>query len=104
MNKIKSNVIEYGALIIIVVVLSIQNAKAQTILTGKILDAQTTESLVGATVIIKGTTQGTTTNMNGEFSFEYDNGFPLTLVFSYIGYETKELELIENHKIEIYLV
>lgn len=79
-------------------------ALAQTTISGKVFDAQTTESLVGATVLVKGTTNGTVTNVNGEFSLDYRGEFSITLVFSYIGYEPKEVELIGNQKLEIYLV
>jgi iron complex outermembrane recepter protein len=76
----------------------------QISVTGKIYDAQTIEPLIGATVHIKGTTSGTTTNHNGEFSLDYKNGFPITLVFSYIGYETQQLELLNGQKLEVYLL
>jgi TonB-linked SusC/RagA family outer membrane protein len=47
------------------------------------------EPLPGLSIIIKGTTRGTVTNLNGEYAIEVDD--PSTvLVFSYVGYITQE--------------
>jgi len=54
--------------------------------TGRVVDAQTGESLPGVNIVVEGTTTGTTTNMNGEFELEVQS-LEETLVFSYIGYE-----------------
>lgn len=49
--------------------------------------------ILGVTVLVKGTNQGTTTNFEGEFSIEASPAD--TLVFSFIGYDTVE-ELVGN--------
>ncbi|MGD9928373.1 MAG: SusC/RagA family TonB-linked outer membrane protein [Mangrovibacterium sp.] len=48
-------------------------------------------SLIGVTVRLKGTSTGTVTNVEGAYSLEAENG--QTLVFSYIGFKTKEVEV-----------
>jgi TonB-linked SusC/RagA family outer membrane protein len=55
---------------------------------GKVVDTQG-KALVGVSVQIKGTARGTATDAKGEFSIEAPDG--ATLVFSYLGYETKEV-------------
>ncbi|MCA8832413.1 TonB-dependent receptor [Hymenobacter pini] len=52
------------------------------------------EALPGATVFIKGTFIGTSTDQQGSFRLDasFENG-PVTLVFSYVGYETREIKL-----------
>ncbi|UYZ62074.1 TonB-dependent receptor [Hymenobacter weizhouensis] len=52
------------------------------------------QPLPGATVFVKGSFIGTSTNREGKFSLgtSFDNG-PVTLVFSYVGYETREIKL-----------
>ena len=45
-------------------------------------------ALPGVSVIIKGTTTGTTTDFDGNYSINANNGD--TLVFSYVGYDTQE--------------
>lgn len=64
-------------------------AFAQNVVTGKLLDAQTKEPLIGATVTIKGTTNGTSASLDGSFKITAPSGS--TLVISYIGYVTKEV-------------
>lgn len=58
--------------------------------TGTITDQQSNESLPGASVIVKGTTKGATTDLDGKFSLMLAPG-ENTLVVSYIGYETMEV-------------
>lgn len=61
------------------------------------------EALIGATVIVKGTAIGTTTNMNGEYSVEVPAGSEV-LVFSYTGYSTREAILGASNIVDISLV
>ncbi|GAC1587458.1 MAG: TonB-dependent receptor [Hymenobacter sp.] len=49
------------------------------------------ETLPGVTVLVKGTTTGATTGPNGDFSLTVPAGGSPTLVFSYIGFATKEV-------------
>ncbi|RTE52437.1 TonB-dependent receptor [Arenibacter aquaticus] len=62
-------------------------AFAQNSVTGKVTD-DSGEPLVGVNIVEKGTTNGTTTDFDGNYQISVmDNA---TLVFSYIGYDTKE--------------
>ena len=65
---------------------------AQTKIEGKVTDDQTNEALIGANVIIKGTTNGTTTDIDGKFTLTVET-FPVTLSISYLGYLLKEFEV-----------
>ena len=58
---------------------------------GKVIDEKNAEVLIGAVVQIKGTTYGSSTDLNGEFVIK---GVPVgtyTLIGSYLSYETKEI-------------
>ncbi|MDT8402331.1 MAG: M56 family metallopeptidase [Bacteroidales bacterium] len=57
---------------------------------GKIIFADTGEPATGASVIVKGTTNGTTAGREGIFELECDRDD--MLVFSFVGYESKELK------------
>ena len=59
-------------------------------LTGQILDNHG-EPVIGANVIVKGTTSGTITDIDGNFSLEVPQSG--TLIVSYIGYLTKEMPI-----------
>ncbi len=65
-------------------------AYGQAVVTGKVIDAETDEPLVGATILLKGTQRGTTTDVNGNFKLEAEPGIQ-TVVISYTGYEKKEV-------------
>ncbi|WP_455665977.1 SusC/RagA family TonB-linked outer membrane protein [Phocaeicola sp.] len=59
---------------------------------GKILDTKTGEAIIGANVLVKGTTNGTITNFDGEY--ELDAPVGSTLIISYIGYKSIEVKAI----------
>ncbi len=66
-------------------------AQVKTV-TGKITDVSSGEPLPGATIAVKGTTIGTITNFNGDFSLDIPNDAQ-TLVFSFVGMKSKEVEI-----------
>ena len=55
-------------------------------LKGIVVDSHTKEPLPGVTVMIEGTTQGTATDVNGQFTFPLGPA-EYNIIFSYIGYE-----------------
>ena len=61
---------------------------AQNVVSGKIMDD--VDPLIGATVIIKGTTNGTITDVDGNFKLTTDAESGI-LVISYVGYETMNM-------------
>ena len=82
--------------------LSAQDPTINATVTGKVLDARSNETLTGATVTIKGTTNGSVTDVNGDFSLVTGQKLPFTLIVSYVGYLKKEV-LINESKVEIKL-
>jgi len=69
---------------------------------GKVVDARTNELLIGATVVIKGTTNGSPTNTDGEFKLLTGQKLPFVVVASFLGYQTKEV-VVNTDNIEIKL-
>lgn len=67
--------------------------KIGTQIKGKLLDAQTKEPLIGATVSVKGTTNAASVSLDGTFKIKVAAQGNTTLLFRYIGYVTKELEV-----------
>ena len=68
------------------------NAQRVTI-SGKIADELTGEALIGANVVIKGTTVGSATDIDGVYKFDIKDTSEITIVISYIGYQDKEITL-----------
>ncbi len=62
----------------------------QTTLSGTVVD-ETNEPLPGASVVVKGTSNGTSTDFDGKFTLDAASSTG-TLVITYIGYKTKEVE------------
>jgi TonB-dependent starch-binding outer membrane protein SusC len=56
---------------------------------GKIIDATTSEPIIGASIVVKGTTKGAITDDNGAFSLLVPDD--AVLVVSFVGYQTQEI-------------
>ena len=69
---------------------------AQTEISGTVIDA-TGESVIGATVMEKGTSNGTITDFDGNFTIKVNEG--AILVISYIGYQTQEVPAQQGMKV-----
>src|ERR1035437_3938545 len=70
-----------------------QNNSNQSTLTGKIIDSKSGESLPGAVILIKGTTSGITSGLDGNFKFKTkETGAQIAIVRT-IGYTSKEIEV-----------
>lgn len=63
---------------------------SQNVVKGYVRDAETDEPLVGVSVQIEGALNGTQTGLNGEYSLQVEGN--KTLIFSYVGYETRLIE------------
>lgn len=70
-------------------------------ITGKVT-SKDGETLIGVTVSVKGTTNGTATDVNGNFKLNVPKG-NVTLVAKYIGYKTREIPLGNQSQITIVL-
>ncbi|GAP42275.1 hypothetical protein TBC1_11404 [Lentimicrobium saccharophilum] len=65
-------------------------AMAQQVrVSGQVKNASNGETLPGVTVVVKGTTSGTSTDIEGRFSIEVPS--TATLIFSFVGMETQEI-------------
>jgi TonB-dependent starch-binding outer membrane protein SusC len=88
-------------LLFVMTVLSVSLLQSQTI-KGVVSDAQTGETVLGAFVIIEGTSLGTTTNLDGEYSIDLEAG-TYTISVSYIGYnqEARTVNLNQGETLEL---
>lgn len=72
----------------------------QVRITGNVTDATTNETLVGVTIVVEGTQQGTITDLNGNFSIVVP-GAGSALVFSYVGYTNERTVVGDQRFIQI---
>jgi len=74
---------------------------AQIHVTGVVYSQGKKETLPGVSVLIKGTSQGTVTDLNGKFSIDAPKN--AVLRFSYVGYKTKEIPINGRNSLKVYL-
>ena len=55
----------------------------------------TGEPLIGASILVKGTTTGAITDLDGAFNLDYSGGYPFTVEISYTGFSPKEMEITQ---------
>ncbi|MFL0684950.1 MAG: TonB-dependent receptor [Algoriphagus aquaeductus] len=79
--------------LVLLVSLGTTIALAQTTISGTVTDAQTKETLVGVNIIVKGKVIGTITDLSGKFTLNVNQDPPFTLVFSMVGFNSKEVEV-----------
>ncbi|MGQ1783610.1 SusC/RagA family TonB-linked outer membrane protein [Saccharicrinis sp. GN24d3] len=81
--------------------MSVWGMSQQHLVTGRVTD-EAMEPVVGASIIIKGTTQGTITNFEGVYSLQLSDS-NAKLVFSFIGMESQEIDLDGRKKLDVQL-
>ncbi|MEO8961904.1 MAG: TonB-dependent receptor [Ginsengibacter sp.] len=72
------------------------------IVNGRVTDVTNGSPLNGATVSVKGTSNSTTTNANGAYSISVKDE-NATLVFTFVGYTTKEVAVGDNSTLDVTL-
>lgn len=96
-KKTKSRTAIRSFLLIVAALLISSAAFAQQMkVTGKVVDEQN-EPVVGATVQVEGTTNGTATNVDGQFTLEVNSGARLR--FSYVGFKTLTIKAANGMKV-----
>lgn len=71
----------------------------KTKVSGTVID-ETGEPIIGANVVVKGTTNGGTTDLDGRFFLEVDH-LPVTLIVSYIGYVRQEIKVTSGKMLKV---
>ena len=82
--------------VVVFLTLSTSVTFAQTTISGKVTDAVTKETLAGANILLKGKVIGTITDQSGKFTLNVNQKPSFTLVFSMVGFGTKEVEIKEG--------
>ena len=75
----------------------------QIVVKGKVVDKQTKEGLIGASVTVKGLTTGAVTDINGNFTINVPYA-EATIVVSYIGYQPQDVKLAGRKELVVELI
>nr|MBU3858877.1 TonB-dependent receptor [Flavobacterium sp. MC2016-06] len=89
-------------IILFFITMSCMGLQAQNKITGSIIDLTTNQTIIGASVLEKGTTNSTITDFDGTFTLNVANPNAI-LVFSYLGYGTVEEALNGRKQVKISL-
>lgn len=85
---------KYILIIVFLISTATLSAQSTASIAGKLIDKEyNNEPLPFGNVLIKGTTIGTTSDIDGTYSFDNLNEGRYTLIYSFIGYQTQELEV-----------
>jgi iron complex outermembrane recepter protein len=91
----------FGQIAITLFVLFSLNASSlyaqTTTISGTVTEEGTKETLVGVNIVVKGKVIGTVTDLKGNFNLRVNQAPPLTLVFSMVGFGSKELEITQSN-------
>lgn len=87
------------SLVLALVLFALGAASAQRTISGTVTDSKK-EPLIGASILVKGTVTGTVTDFDGKYSLTVPAG-STTLVVSYTGFLTKEVELGASNTLDI---
>ncbi len=88
----------------LIIITPINLISRQTIkITGKVSDATNGDPVIGANIIVEGTTYGTTTDADGKFSIEVPSNQSI-LVVSFIGYNPERVVLGGQNTVDVKLV
>lgn len=86
-------------LVLSLVVMGVYALSAQRTISGKVTD-ESGEALIGATVLVKGTSSGTVTDIDGNYTINVPEGGN-TLIFSYTGFKTSEVEIGPSDELDV---
>ena len=72
---------------------------AQSTISGTVTDAETNEPIPGVNIVIQGTTEGTNTDFDGNFSFSTNQSAPFTIEVSSVGFSAQSVEVTSADQI-----
>jgi TonB-dependent SusC/RagA subfamily outer membrane receptor len=86
-------------LLFVCLFVGISHAQAQVTVKGTVISSENNEPVIGASVLVKGTTNGTITDINGQFTLTNISPTNKTIIVSFIGMETQEVTIKPEMKI-----
>lgn len=99
MEKVYRGILRIASVFLLLLMASTAYSQSRTV-TGTVTD-ESDSPMPGVNVIIKGTTVGTTTDVNGNYTLQASNGD--ILVVSFIGYTAQEIQVANQTRIDLKL-
>ncbi len=98
--KLKIDYVFKNALLLLLCLSMTSLAVAQSTVTGTLTDAESGEALIGANVLVVGTSSGTITDFDGTYSVSVPEG-ATQLEYSYTGFQTQTVDIAGRGTIDI---
>lgn len=96
MQKFTENVWRTVLIMLAIVSFSAAGVYAQTTtVSGTVTEEKTKETLVGVNIVVKGKVIGTISDLSGNFTLRVNQAPPMTLIFSMVGFSSKEVEITD---------
>lgn len=89
--------LSFRIFILFIFVFVIEIANAQSFIKGRVMDKKYNEPLTGAAILVEGTTNGTTADIDGNYTLTVPTG-KYTLQISYVSYNTQRIQNIVVEK------
>ncbi len=96
----KQKIYRYAGLLLFLLILGNQSFAQSRVIRGKVTDPSG-DPIPGATILVKGTTTGTATDLDGNYSLSANES--QVLVFSFIGFVTQEITVANQSMINVSL-
>lgn len=93
----------FNLIIFIFCIISFTASAQNATISGVVKSASNGEAITQASIIIRGTTQGTTSDDKGNFRISTSKSFPFTLIISAINFTTQEIEIKSNQEVNALL-
>ncbi|MBC7744170.1 MAG: TonB-dependent receptor [Flavobacterium sp.] len=90
-----------SAVLLLIFTTNVLVAQEIIVISGKATDVATSETLIGVTVVVKGSTQGVTTNVEGAYTIKAPAN--ATLTFSYLGYTSLDVPVNNRTVLDVKL-
>jgi len=88
---------------LLLIAIAVPSVLAQSTVSGTVRDGTTSDPLPGVSIVVKGTTQGGTTDMSGNYVVNVPS-LQDTLVFSFVGFDTQEIGIDGRNEIDVTMV
>jgi len=99
MEKLIQRYAAYFGLFIFLIVIAVpgyaNSTEAETQISGQVVDADSGEPLAGVNIRVQGRVVGTSTDADGNFSLTVQQDPPLTLIFTIVGFSTRQVEITD---------
>ena len=85
------------------ILLQLQGISQSTKITGRVVENISGESLPGVSIVVKGTSNGTITDFDGNYTLALDDAEGKTLIYSFIGFLPQEIKIGTSTEIDVTL-